>query len=378
VTVGAHRETASAAREAVDVVARTGASWFPRLDPQRITVDVVEHHRRARCDLYRLALRDGGREHTVMAKVRHSGPGPGPVAATRPTLMPAVALADADMARLEHDGLRMVAASAAARPGAGWRVARPLAFLPEHATLVMDHVAAQPFRSALMASSRLAVGSGSLPESVWTHTGAWLRRYHGLTPELPPTARNPDRADLLPRFADYARFLGVRTGRSRFLARAAETAAARGEEVLPDRFPMVVGHGDFAVRNLFVGPDGEVTVIDPMPRWAVPPHEDLCRFLVSVRLLGLQLATQGAAFPAARLDRYERLFLRGYFGDDAVPVEQLRLYQLLVVLDKWSASVDRGRRGVRGRWHDRYFHHEAVRLLDQLQGSALSRPGRDR
>jgi len=95
-----------------------------------------------------------------------------------------------------------------------------------------------------------------------------------------------------------------------------------------------------------------------------------------MRLLGWQIMSQGAAFGPDQLDAYQVAFFRGYFGAEAVPTEQLRVYQLLILLDKWSAAVrppllGSPRRRVhvtRQRWSDRYFRREARRLLS-VQGS---------
>jgi hypothetical protein len=130
---------------------------------------------------------------------------------------------------------------------------------------------------------------------------------------------------------------------------------------------------------VFVLADGRIAVFDPMPRWLVPRSEDLCRFLVSLRMQGLTLLTRGWSEGARRLDRRERLVIDGYRADEPLPMPQLRCYQLLITLDKWSALLTAprpgGRRTVSSRVRDAsvlmssdYFRSEARRLLD-LAGS---------
>ena len=103
----------------------------------------------------------------------------------------------------------------------------------------------------------------------------------------------------------------------------------------------------------------------------MPAPEDLCRFLVGVRLIGLQVHTHGAAFGTTTLDRWEQLVISGYYGEQ-VPDATLRCHQLLILLDKWSAMLEPAGRG---RWRTRvttasqelatgYVRREALRLLD--------------
>ena len=90
-----------------------------------------------------------------------------------------------------------------------------------------------------------------------------------------------------------------------------------------------------------------------------------------MRLLGLQVASGGLAFGSGQLDRYEATFLRGYFNDVDVPRHPVRVYQLLVLLDKWSATVERraGQRRYRrlalpaSMTVHRYFRGQAGRLM---------------
>jgi hypothetical protein len=114
-----------------------------------------------------------------------------------------------------------------------------------------------------------------------------------------------------------------------------------------------------------------VTVFDPLARWAVPTYEDLGRFLVNVRLMGLQVHTYGAGHSAAWVESLERDVVAGYRqeGGDA-PEAALRCYELLLLLDKWSALVG-GVGGVRGglrrssmRLTAGYIRGQATRLLE--------------
>jgi hypothetical protein len=138
--------------------------------------------------------------------------------------------------------------------------------------------------------------------------------------------------------------------------------------LLPERLPLAVGHGDYAPRNMFVSADARVTVFDPLPRWMVPRYEDVCRFMVSLRLLGVQVHTRGAAIDERRIEEHERQVLTGYLADDHSCLAQVRSYQLLILLDKWSALVAASQSG---RSLNRRVQRASLRLASgYLRGQA--------
>lgn len=351
----------------VEHAVQHGPEWYGWQDPSRMRVTLGPGIRRVRCDLYRLDLSDGHRRASVMAKVRHCPPGR-PVASDRPTIRPAETLPDVDLARLEFAGLGM---------GDGddgrWASVRPLAVLPEHAAVMMDHVAGRTLRTALLNEARGRVRRNrSVDDSSWIAVGAWLRHYHGRRPAgATPATRTADRAAVLPLYGRLADYLGDRGGRKIALDRIATAAVELAERHLPVELPMVTGHGDFAPRNVLVDPDGRIAVIDPLPRWRVPAYEDLCRFVVNTRCVGLQVASRGVAFGKAQLQRYEDLFLHGYYGAEPVPLA-LYAYMALILLDKWSASVSTSG-ALRRYWADRFYLAEAARLLDVANRSGRTR-----
>lgn len=358
---------------ALAAAAEHGAQWFPQLDAARLRVAPAGRRQdRPRGLLVRLRLHDGRREAFVVVKARKQSRG-GPEtsrSATRPVMVAAGQLPEVEMARREFDGLSMIWAAFGDRDSARYAVARPLTWLPEHAGFVMDHVADPTMRQQLMARSRLRPGGAQLEDAAWVNAGAWLRIYHGLRPAGALQPRLGQRARVAELFEPYAEFLAGRAGHAAFFAALARVGAQRAEAALPGDLPLVVGHGDFVVRNLFESPTGRITVIDPMPRWLAPAHEDLARFVVGMRMLGLQVLSHGLAFGQQQLDGYEAGFLRGYFGEDPVPWEELRAFQLLILMDKWSAAVRAAPRNSAGRlahaaqqhWFDNYFRREARRM----------------
>jgi len=356
-----------------------GAEWFPGIDPARLSVMVSGRRERPRCLLVKLRVHDGRNEAAIVLKARRTGSSREgrSVAQVRPTLLPAQPLPQADMARREFVGLDLIRAGFADSDATRFGIARPLAELRQYSAFLMDYIDQPTMRNRLMARSRLLPGRRPPDQrAAWTNAGAWLRIYHRLRPAEPAQPRNADAAAVAGLFDQYADFLARHTRGTDF-TKLAQTASQLMIAAMPAKLPLVLGHGDFVVRNLFESPTGQISVIDPMPRWLVPPYEDLARFVVGMRLLGLQVFSRGLTFGQRQLDAYESAFLAGYFGSDEVPREQLRAYQLLMLLDKWSATVrpvppagprrlvDTGRR----RLADGYFRTEARRLLDGTVGS---------
>ena len=363
-------------------VAEHAEEWFPEAGRQP-AVHLRKLVDRPRALLYAVHLR-GSAEPSLLAKVRRDALGDGTGwTGTRPRLT-AGPLSTPEMVALEYSGLRAI--EAVIEPGSAAHVAiRPRAHLADVDAILMDFVDAATLRDVLLAQSRLRgrrPGSGrAATDAPWRHVGAWLRSYQRAIPAAGLPARQATRDEVVERFAAFDAFLVERLGR-----RAVGDGARRGVDfaarVLPEAVPLAVGHGDFAPRNVFVLPDERIAVFDPMPRWAVPRFEDLSRFLVGTRLLGLQLHTHGAAFSRESMARREQHLIEGYAGGDDVPLDELSCMQLLVTLDHWSAVVDaaatgpRGRlRALSGRLAAGYLRRETDRLAALIGGLARgSRP----
>jgi hypothetical protein len=366
-------ERNEALRVAVLERARADGDWFTHLSTRRLKAELLDRQERDRCELHRLRLYDGRSEAQVVVKVRRAvTPAAKMDRAARPTVVTADPLSKEELAQREFDGLTIAAGAMADEPGR-FMLVRPLALLTEFSAVVMDHVETPRLRSAVMAASRIAPLRSTVNlDSAFFNAGAWLGRYHHVArPSWTTTTRTDQRDQVGSLVRELCGFLAARTEDNRFFERLARAGAERVEHLLPTRLPVAVGHGDFVLRNLFSDSAGRVSVIDPMPRWLVPPHEDLTRFLVGLKLIGLQVTTHGLAFPRNRLLHWQQHFLAGY-GDANVPARgELETYELLVLLDKWSAMVARASRaGPRGwlaavhcRHAHRYFRWEAALLI---------------
>lgn len=340
-------ETAIAAR-----VARDAPTWFPGTPhDQAVHLRTLASGRRSR--IYAVSLGEPTARPLLVAKVRHQASAVGARddgRPSRPTLTPAQA-DEAELTEREYAGLETIAATfAAGDPRFG--AIRPLALLADHHTILMEHASGVPVRQLVLGASRLHPARfrsrGPAPEEVLPTVGTWLRRFHDTHPTASYPVRQGTGRDVVDRFQALEEFLGRRLGR-RFGDLAGTGSGLAAELLPPGPLPLVVGHGDFAPRNVMMDGAGRLVVIDPQPRWALPAQEDLCRFLVGLQLLGLQTSTRGAAFSAATLAHWQDLVIAGY-RDGGTPLAALRCYQLLILLDKWSALVDQPTAGgVRGR-----------------------------
>lgn len=357
--------------------------WFPDLEPARLRTTIGDADARARCFLYRVQLDDGRSRRSVLVKVRHSHSSLRRLDRyqQRPVLNPERTMSDHDSARREYDALAFIAEALADADRERFGVLRALAWLPEQSAIIMDLVEEPTLRTRLLEASRLQGRRGlqgrrsvSVDRAAWANAGALLRIVHDHPDPWELPARNGDRDDVVALYRGLCDFLGQRLGSSSLLAQLT-AAAGMVENALPAALPLRTGHGDFVANNMFVSPTGRITVFDPLPRWRVAIYQDLATLTMGIRLIPLQAASQGFALPADVLDTCEQALLTGYFGSDQPPMAAIRAYQLLVLLDRWSALVSKripnGR--VRPQLHEmrvrvatKHYRAQARRLLVEL------------
>lgn len=217
---------------------------------------------------------------------------------------------------------------------------RVLGFLPEHRALMMEELQDPRLDHLFLKTNRLQ----SLFDDVdlsrqFYNAGAWLRAYHALPGQDQAKILHPSRADfitLLRKLADYlANMLDDRP----FFHQVFSVAATSAYKELPEKLPLGLGHRDYTMRNILVGPHGRVTGLDTLAKWRTPIYEDIAYFLVGLKMNRLQVLSMGATFSSECLDWYEQRFLTGYFGQGPIPYSRIRLYELLIALNKWSSWV---------------------------------------
>jgi hypothetical protein len=363
----ARTQHAAGARLAVGRVVETLAQritphtheWFPEQPHSGVEVRVLAD--RPKCVLLTVHL-DGAEVPAALAKLRRDSVEPLAVGG-RPRLRQEAATAE-QLTLLEWAGLTAI--EGACGDVAGLGVVRPLLLMPEDAGLVMTYVDAPTLRSTVLGVSRLRRTRECLDGAVagCALAGRWLRTYQERSTASDRPVRQGTREDVTDQLRAYGAYLDSPAWR-----RMATAGADLVGRKLPQRLPLALGHGDFAPRNMLMR-DGRLTVIDPLPRWQVPAYDDLCRFLVGIRLIGEQVHTHGLAFSSETLDALEEAAVVAYLGPDA-DRSPLRAYQLLILMDKWTAMLDNPRRDLSGRLArrsaalaDHRVRAQAERLLD--------------
>jgi aminoglycoside phosphotransferase len=284
----------------------------------------------------------------------------------RPRLAPVTT--SGERLRMEFEALTMVAARMEELDDPKLGAIRALGILPGSAALVMEVFPGRPMQR-ILARGPLERSRSLRPTRLAWEAGRWLRVFHDMPiPDQP--VRQGTRQDLADAFTEYGAHLAGHTN-TRDLASMVQ-AGIDGVARMPDPLPLSQCHGDFAPRNVLVDADGRLAVIDLLIRWQAPRYEDIAGFLVALDTSRANAATRGLLFGPA-IERLKPAFLAGYFGPDPIPSDAIRVYELLLVLDKWSARTTRqrsrrGLRGVRERLIDGHFHARSRHLARELRG----------
>jgi hypothetical protein len=352
--------------------------YFEELHGTSVQVVVTAADRRRQSTLYWLDVQAGERHRRLLVKVSHPAR---PLAESVPAQRPRLGLVGDRHVKdeFEYRGLVAVHDHFGALADRRFGTVRAFDYIPEAHALVMEVVEEPTLRRLLVRTARFTPPFARTDLSVaFRNTGAWLRVFHELPPRggdaLPVLRQTPD--DVVRACDAFTSYLGERVSADGLPDRILAAVAAHAHGTLPDRLPLGLGHGDYAPRNVFVQRDGRVRVIDMLARRRVPVYEDLAYFTVSLRTTGLQLLLGELAFDRVRMRDYKEAFIRGYFHDDEPPRRALALYELVVLLDKWSAHVAArpdaaGPRQIVRRVHvlaaDRRFAAEAQRLLTVIE-----------
>ena len=321
------------------------SDWYPEVDGDA-EIEVKGVDERAFAHVIRVDVVRPGTSPTALV-VKTGATDPTTDGTDRPRLMP---MTDpADRIELEFEALRTLDARLAEVDEPDLAAVRALGILPRSEALVMEAFEGQPLHRLLVRGSFRRVGA-LRPVNLARTAGRWLRVLHD-TPTSGRPVRQGTRQEVVDAFTAYGAYLARE--KSGFDLRPVIDAGIEAVSRLPEPLPTVVSHGDFAPRNILVDDAGRLAVIDLLARWQAPPYEDLAGFLVSLETSRVNAATRGLVFGRA-VERLEPAFLAGYFGSAPVPRRAIRLYELLLVLDKWSARASRaGSHGRVGRLRER-------------------------
>jgi hypothetical protein len=171
------------------------------------------------------------------------------------------------------------------------------------------------------------------------NVGKWLRMFHTMPKKEDVNIHDSHRDDYIEAINKLTDFLVKTVGSETFFRENALTVTNKANEFLPASLPLGLGHRDFALRNIFVGENARVTVFDTLANWQTPIYSDIGFFLNDLKFSSSQVISQGFAFGPDQLMAYEYSFLKGYFENNPIPYAEIRLYETLALLDRWSSAI---------------------------------------
>jgi aminoglycoside phosphotransferase (APT) family kinase protein len=349
-----------------EVTPRLG-EWYPdRAVGTDVRVSVVLDDRRSINRVIRLRVtRDGAAVASLIVKTENPDPVAPLIPDARPRLMP---VTDSSVRQaLEFEALRLLERRLNEVGDGRMGAIRALAVLDASGALVMEAFAGRPLTRLLLGNTLRRREVSARPAALANAAGAWLRVLHDTPAAVAAPVRQGTPDEVSSSFTEFGEYLASATP-SRNLERTIAIGRAAAADIGP--LPVAMSHGDFAPRNILVDRQGRIAVIDLLARWQAPRYEDLAAFLLAMRTSRANATTSGLVFGRA-IDRLEPSFLAGYFGADPVPMRAIRIYELLLLLDKWAARLARRANGegggVQARLIDRYFDSRSrhlARLLD--------------
>jgi aminoglycoside phosphotransferase (APT) family kinase protein len=323
--------------------------YFSDLAGAPLSVVLLGAQVRPFSQLYEFALVAGARERRVLIKTAVSDPGPQKLGSAvadparqdarseaRPRLAPPCDPALSCV--VEHAALSAIERHFASLGDPRFGAIRVLALLSEPQAVLMERLDQSSLRALLMPSVRLrSPASLEHLDTAFHNAGAWLRSYHSMPDTQHTPARHATRTEFLDFIDRVSAYLGEQMHSASFFHRLAGATAFEAAQVLPDKLPLGLSHGDYALRNVLVGADAGVTLCDTRSRWRTAVFEDIGYFLVSLKHGWPQLYTRGLVLRPDRLAGHERQFLDGYFQGGDVPVRAVRLYEIMALLDRTAA-----------------------------------------
>lgn len=299
---------------------------------------------RSASTLYEFCVRTGSQDHRVLVKAistrgKRSSSGDSRVeGADRPRLLSPID--PAVKSRLEYEALGAMQTHFEQLKEPRFGMVRVFDHLPEEHAVIMEAVRQPSLRTAFVKSKRPGFSADSATLNVvFQNAGAWLRAYHALPKRNSVQHRHTRRTDFLRFIEEVTHFLGLRLDDPRFFDQVAASVAATACDILPEELPLGLAHGDFAMRNILIGPKERVTVIDTLARHRTAIYEDLGYFLLALKIHWCRAFDRLLPLRIDTTSEYEHAFLSGYFVGDSIPRAALRLYEVQALLDKWASFV---------------------------------------
>lgn len=320
--------------------------YFKNLRSGDFSIKLMRSSVRPQSRLYRYRLRANGWKHSVLVKVPlvrqgiSSGvevQGDKPII-ERPRLATVTKL---DIkSELEYKALSEIFEHFNGMNDPRFAAVRVLDYIQDFGAILMEECTLPSLNQLFLRASRLWLGFSpdNLNES-YRNAGAWLRMYHQLPKNEDVKLRHTERSEFIESITDFTEYLGVHLRDKEYFDDIGKTTKIIAIRTLPESLPLGLAHGDFAMRNILIGSNSQVTVLDTLAKWQSPIFEDIGYFLIGLKTAGIQVFTKGLAFSINCLQRYEREFLLGYFREETIPYSTIRLFEIQALLDKWSARL---------------------------------------
>jgi hypothetical protein len=355
--------------------------YYPNFAPDETGVQFVEKLARPSAILYRFKLKGREQARSIIVKVPlfnpHRGRATG-MGFEKPLLFPQAEFAESH--RLHYTALVAIHDYFTSLGRKEFGAIRVLDYLPESQAVIMEESRDPKLSDLLLKESRLhsPFARHSLHQA-FENVGAWLRIFHGMPKQEHVQVRHQHREEYIEAISKLTGFLSNALGDKPFFEKISACLAEKAHEILPESLPIGLGHGDYAMRNILVNPEGRVTVLDTFAKWQTPIYEDIGYFLNGLKMTYPQVFSQGLVFSQSQLMAYEQAFLKGYFREKSVPYPAVRLYEILALLDKWSSvliwSYKRSSKKMIGSAKatlvSLYFKRNTSALMREIMGVAL-------
>jgi hypothetical protein len=327
----------------MEYIQKHAPRYYPGFGTNQVSVQLLHKEERARAVLYRFKLSNEAQVRSVFVKVplpEVPESQPGDTMYEKPLLFPKTE--PKDMHWLQYTALKTIYEYFTSLNKTQLGAIRVLDYLPQYEAVLMEESSDPRLRQLVLKENRFSSPfmSGEL-SVVFRNVGTWLRIYHTMPKEADVNVRHPCREDYIEAIEQLSDFLAKTLGEKATLRKATKAIIEKAEKLLPEVLPLGLGHGDYAMRNILVGQNARVTVLDTFSRWRTPIYEDIGYFLNELKTSYPQLISQGLAFRSDQLSAYEQAFLEGYFEKEPIPYGAIRLYEILALLDRWSSMVAR-------------------------------------
>jgi hypothetical protein len=351
--------------------------YFKELETKQIEVKLVEKNERPASVLYEFSVINEEEKRLILVKIPyHRGRSASEADDSyfKPRLFPRTE--PRDMHKLEYTALQTISDYFSSLDEKDLGTIRVLDYLPDYQAIFTEVCKGTNLRELLLQTNRLY---NRFPQRelapAFRNVGKWLRFYHGMPKEDNVTVRHTHRHEYIEAVCKLTGFLATTQQGEDFFQRITSVLESSALKLLPESLPIGLGHGDFAMRNILVGENAHITVIDTFAKWKAPIYEDIGYFINGLKMNAPQVMSQGLLFSARQLSELECAFLEGYYEQNHIPHPQIQLYVILAMLDKWASIVTRSNqrsqkfktfRRTKTALTNRYFELSVRRLLNDI------------